>query len=144
MAAGGAAVASVPVIWDFLGFRFEAGPLIVAVCATLITRMIVSLNTNGHRRLMLDIVVTALCVLVAALWVQSNNLSLLPAGLSGIAFGALGLGIIGFAKSQAAVALREAMQVFFRGMSAAPPPGDPGRGPKPDQDEDLLEKLDQL
>jgi hypothetical protein len=124
---GGAAVsAAAPVVWNFLGYHFQAGPLIVAVCATLMTRLIVSLNTNGPRRWALDVTVTALCVLVSALWVQANDLALLPAGLSGIMFGALGLGIISVAKSQAAAAFRAALQTFVRSLGAVKPPENPG------------------
>jgi hypothetical protein len=120
-AAGGAAAsASIPVFWDFFGYQFQAGPLIVAVCACLMTRLIVSLNTAGRKRIVLDVAVTLLSALVSALWVQSNQLALLPAGLSGIAFGALGIGIIGIAKSQAASALREAARTFLRSLGAAP------------------------
>ncbi len=115
-AVSAAAAASVPVMWDFLGYHFEAGPCVVTVCATLMTRLIVSLNTAGPRRLLLDVSVTALSVLVAALWTQANGLALLPAGLSGIAFGALGIGIIGMAKSQASVAFRAALQTFVRSL----------------------------
>lgn len=113
----GAASVGVPVIWDFLGYKFEAGPLIVTVCATLMTRLIVSLNTSGHRRLTLDIVVTGLSVLVSALWVQAHQLELLPAGITGIMFGAVGIGIIGLAKSQATAAFQAALQTFFRNIA---------------------------
>lgn len=127
LAAGGAAASgvSVPVIWDFFGYDFQAGPLIVAVCATLITRLIVSLNTVGRRRMLLDFAVTLLSGLVAALWVQSNDLALLPAGLTGIICGALGVSIISIAKSQAAGAFRAAVQTFLRSLSAGPTPRDP-------------------
>ncbi len=90
------------------------------------TRLIVSLNTRGRRRLTLDVAVTALCTLVSALWVQAQDLALLPAGLSGIAFGALGLGIIGLAKSQAAAAFRLALQTFVRSLASTKPPENPG------------------
>jgi hypothetical protein len=113
--------AGVPVVWDFLGYHFEAGPLVVTVCSTLMTRLIVSLNTSTRPKLALDIVVTLLSTLVSALWVQSNDLALLPAGLTGISFGALGVGIISAAKSQAAAALRAAAQTFLRSMSGGSP-----------------------
>jgi hypothetical protein len=119
--AGAGTGVGVPVVWDFLGYHFEAGPLVVTVCATLMTRLIVSLNTSGRRKLTLDVAVTILSVLVSALWVQANDLALLPAGLTGIGFGALGVGIISAAKSQAAAALREAAQTFLRSMSGGAP-----------------------
>ncbi|WP_404711475.1 hypothetical protein [Sphingomonas sp. MMS24-J13] len=126
VAIGGAATAvSVPVMWDFLGYSFEAGPFVITVCATLMTRLIVSLNTGGRKRVLLDVSVTALSVLVASLWTQSNDLALLPAGLSGIAFGALGIGIIGLAKSQATIAFRAALHTFVRSLGAGRPPENP-------------------
>jgi uncharacterized membrane protein len=145
-AAGGAAAsASIPVVWDFLGYNFQAGPLIVAVCATLMTRLIVSLNTKTRPRIVLDVAVTALSVLVSALWVQANSLALLPAGVSGITFGALGIGIIGMAKSQAASAVRAALGTLLRGLAPPLPPARPIPPPAPpaDPDQDLIDKLDQ-
>jgi hypothetical protein len=122
----GAVSAAAPVVWNFLGYHFQARPLIVAVCATLMTRLIVSLNTNGPRRWALDVTVTALYVLVPALWVQANDLALLPAGLSGIMFGALDVSIISVAKSQAAAAFRAARQTFVRSLGSVKPPENPG------------------
>jgi hypothetical protein len=122
VASGAAAtVAALPVVWDFLGYHFEAGPFVVAVCATLMTRLIVSLNTKGKHRWGLDVTVTGLSVLVAVLWVQANRLPLLPAGISGIAFGALGIGIIGLAKSQMGIAFKAAIQTFAKGIAGTPP-----------------------
>lgn len=116
-AAGGAAASiSVPVVWDFLGYHVQAGPLIVCVCATLLTRLIVSLNTKGGHRWLLDFAVTLLSVLVAALWVQAHDLALLQAGVTGISSGALGISIISIAKSQASIALRAAFGTFLRGV----------------------------
>jgi len=133
---GAASAVSVPVVWDFLGYHFQAGPLIVTVCCALMTRLIVSLNAPGHKRWLLDGLVTGLSVLVSALWVQANSLSLLPAGVSGIAFGAIGIGIIGIAKSQAGAAFKAAVQMFLRGLSGTPLPH------ANDPDGDLLREID--
>lgn len=119
-AAGAATGVSVPVVWDFLGYHFQAGPLVVAVCATLMTRLIVSLNAGGKRRWVLDTSITALSILVSALWVQANELPLLPAGLSGIGFGAMGITIITLAKGPAGAALKIGFQAFIRSMGAPP------------------------
>ncbi|WP_294390476.1 hypothetical protein [uncultured Sphingomonas sp.] len=119
-AAGAATGASVPVVWDFLGYHFEAGPLIVAICATLMTRLIVSLNTPTRPKVLLDVAVTMLSVLVSALWVQANALALLPAGLSGIGFGTMGITIITLAKGPAGTALKAAFRAFLGSMNTPP------------------------
>jgi hypothetical protein len=138
--AGGAALAAtVPVVWDFFGYRFDAGPFVVTACATLMTRLIVSLNTNTRPRLLLDTCITCLSMLVAALWTQSNNLTLLPAAVTGIGFGALGIGIIGFAKGQIGAALKAGLKTFLTSAVAEPLKPDPIEG---DPDADLLRKLD--
>ena len=114
---GSASALSVPVVWDFLGYHFQAGPLVVTVCGALMTRLIVSLKAGGKKRWLLDGLVTGLSVLVSALWVQANNLSLLPAVVSGIGFGALGVGIISVAKGQMGAAFKAAVQTFLRGVA---------------------------
>jgi len=131
--------ATVPVVWDFLGYRFEAGPCIVTICATLMTRLIVSLNTNTRPRWLLDTCITCLSMLVAALWTQSKDLTLLPAAITGIGFGALGIGIIGFAKGQMAAALKVGVKTFLSSATAELPKPDPIDS---DPDADLLRRLD--
>jgi len=135
--------ATVPVVWDFLGYRFEAGPCIVTICATLMTRLIVSLNTNTRPRWLLDTCITCLSMLVAALWTQSNSLTLLPAATTGIGFGALGIGIIGFAKSQMGAALKAAFKTFLSSATADPPKADAAKVDPidGDPDADLLRKI---
>lgn len=70
----------------------------------------------------LDIAVTALCSVVAALWTQAHSLDLLPAAISAMTIAAIGYGLIGMAKSQFATAFREAAGTFLRGIAAAPAP----------------------
>ncbi len=123
-AAGAAATVPIPVVWDLfgLGYKFEAGPFIVSVLMVLITRLCVYLNTKGRRQVTLDIAVTALCSVVAALWTQAHSLNLLPAAISAMTIAAIGYGIIGMAKSQFVTALREAAGTFLRGIAATPAP----------------------
>jgi hypothetical protein len=121
VAAAGAAV-SVPVVWSFLGFDFQAGPVIVGICAVIITRMLITFTSAGRRRLVVDVLVTALSALITALWIQAHMLDLLQSGVTGIGFGALGLGIIGAIKSQFATALRVGIQTALRALAA---PTDP-------------------
>lgn len=123
-AAGAAATVPIPVVWDLfgLGYKFAAGPFIVSVLMVLITRLCVYLNTKGRRQVTLDIAVTALCSVVAALWTQAHSLDLLPAAISAMTIAAIGYGLIGMAKSQFVTALREAVATFLRGIAAAPAP----------------------
>lgn len=122
-AAAGAAV-SVPVVWSFLGFDFQAGPVIVGICAVLLTRLLITLNSRGRRRILVDVLVTALSALITALWIQAHTLDLLQSGVSGIGFGALGLGIIGIAKSQIGNAIKVAAQAALKTLAN-------GSDPKP-------------
>lgn len=135
---GSAGAASLPVVWDFLGYHFQAGPLVVTVCCSLMTRLIVTLNHQGGQKRLFDALVTCLSVVVSALWVQANSLGLLPAGISGIGFGAMGIGIIGIAKGQVGAAFRAAVQVFLRGVANPPEPPVPPADP----DADLLDEID--
>ncbi len=123
-AAGAAATVPIPVIWDLfgLGYRFEAGPFVVSVAVVLITRLCVYLNTKGRRQIALDIAVTGLCSVIAALWTQAHSLDLLPAAISAMTIAGIGYGLIGMAKSQVATALREAAGTFMRGIAAEPKP----------------------
>jgi hypothetical protein len=67
---------------------------------------------------------TALSVLVSALWVQANDLALLPAGLSGTMFGALGLASSAWRKAKRPP--RAAFQAFVRSIGTVKPPENPG------------------
>lgn len=107
------AAASVPVVWDFLGFHFQAGPTVVAVCAVIITRLILNLNTQGHRRIVLDIAVTFLCGLVTVLVVQAGTLGLFGAGMTGIGVAGMGLGIIEVIKRKMTGRFEAALDALF-------------------------------
>ncbi len=107
-----------PVIWWIFGEPFHAGPTVVCVCAVIITRVIIGLQAKGKAQWALDASVTALCLLVAILWVQSGEMELLGAGVTGIGVGSLGAGIIGMAKTKVAGRLKAALDVF---MGADPP-----------------------
>ena len=107
------AAASVPVVWDFLGFHFQAGPTVVAVCAVIITRLILNLNTHGHRRIVLDIAVTSLCALVAVLMVQSMTLGLFGAGMTAIGIAGMGLGVIEVIKRRMSGRLEAVLDALF-------------------------------
>ncbi|TZG23734.1 hypothetical protein, partial [Sphingomonas montanisoli] len=105
-----------PVVWDFLGYHFPAGPLVVGILAVIITRCIVFLNTRGHRQLFLDLFVSALCALLTAIWVQGHDLDLLAAGVSGIGIASLGIGVISVAKSAFAGRFKAAIDAFISGV----------------------------
>ncbi|MDP1026403.1 hypothetical protein Q5H91_04195 [Sphingomonas sp. KR1UV-12] len=124
-AAGAAAVlplAGAPVTWDFLGYSYHPGPVLVAVLAVAITRAIVFLQTTGRRQVILDVLVSMLCALLAALWTQAHDLDLLTAGISGMGIAAIGISIIGIAKSQMTSAIRAAAQAALKAMSSGSPP----------------------
>ena len=116
-AASAGAGATIPVVWSFLGFDFQAGPVIVGVCAVILTRLLITLNSTGRRRIIVDALVCALSALITALWIQAHSLDLLQSGLTGIGFGALGLGILGIAKSQVGAALRVGIQTALKALA---------------------------
>lgn len=121
-AAAGAAAATLPVTaspvtWDFLGYPYHPGPVLITVLAVAITRAIVFLQTTGRRQVILDVLITMLCALVSALWTQAHSLDLLQAGLTGIGFAALGLGIIATAKGQIGTALRAGAQTVLKALA---------------------------
>lgn len=125
-AAGAAAttlpIASAPVTWDFLGYSYHPGPVLIAIIAVAITRAIVYLQTTGRRQIALDVLVSMLCALVAALWTQAHSLDLLQAGLTGIGAGAIGIGIIGIVKGQIGIAFRTGLQAMLRALAGGAPP----------------------
>ncbi|MBB3347310.1 hypothetical protein [Sphingomonas sp. BK069] len=117
-AAAGAAAATLPVTanavtWDFLGYAYHPGPVLVSVLAVAITRAIVFLQTTGRRQVILDVLISMLCALVSALWTQAHSLDLLQAGVTGIGIAAIGIGIIGIAKGQVGAAFRTGMQAML-------------------------------
>ena len=119
--AGAAATAPVPVVWTILGYPFEAGPLVVSILVVLITRLCVFLNTHGRRQVYLDVAVTVLCSVIAAVWTQAHALSLLPAAVSSMTIAGIGYGLIGIGKSRMVAALQEAVRTFGRGIAADAP-----------------------
>lgn len=116
-ALGAAAMTSIasrePVIWWIFGEPFHAGPTIVCICAVIITRIIIGLQATGKAQWALDIAITALCLLVATLWVQAQELELLAAGITGIGVGSLGAGVIGIAKSAVGGRFKAAIDAFM-------------------------------
>lgn len=127
-AAAGAAAAlplvTAPVTWDFLGYPYQPGPVLVSVLAVAITRAILFIQNDSRRQLALDILVTALCALVSALWTQAHSLGLLAAGITGIGVSAIGLGIIGMAKGQVGAALKAGLQTMLKALAGSDDKGD--------------------
>lgn len=121
-AAGAAAAVPIPVVWSIAGYQFQAGPLVVTVGIVLITRLCVYLNTQGRKQVALDLAVTALCSVIAALWTQAHQLDLLPAGVSAMTIAGIGYGLIGMAKSQMMTALREGLFAVIRALPASSTP----------------------
>ncbi|RVT90131.1 hypothetical protein EOD43_17630 [Sphingomonas crocodyli] len=102
-----------------LGHHFPAGPFVGCILAVIITRCIIVLNTEGRRQVFLDIFVSALSVLLTAIWVQSHDLDLLAAGAPGVSIASLGIGVISIAKSAFAGRFKAAVDAF---ISGAPSP----------------------
>lgn len=115
----GSIVSREPVIWWIVGYPFLAGPMVVCIFAVIITRVVIGLQAKGRAQWALDIAISALCLLVAVLWVQAHSLDLLPAGITGIGVGAAGASVIGFAKSALVGRAKAAFDAFL-GTSPKP------------------------
>lgn len=109
----GTAVAREPVIWWIVGYPFPAGSMVVCILAVIITRLVIGLQANTKGQWALDFAITALCLLVAVLWVQAHQLDLLAAGVTGIGIGAAGASVIGFAKSAVIGRAKAALDAFM-------------------------------
>ena len=127
VAAGAVVAAPIPVVWDFLGYSYHPGPVFISVFAVAITRAIVFLQITGRRQVVLDVMVSILCALVAVLWTQANSLDPLPAGITGIGTAAIGIGIIGMAKGQVGAGIRAGLQTMLKAWASTdttPPPAE--------------------
>jgi len=113
----GLATAQKPVVWWIVGYPFPAGPTVVCIIAVLITRLVIGLQATGKAQVMLDLAITALCVFVTVLWVQAHQLDLLKAGVTGIAVGATGAGVITIIKTVVMGRANDALNAF---MASAP------------------------
>jgi multisubunit Na+/H+ antiporter MnhB subunit len=93
---GALAIAAHPVVWNALGYQFEAASMIAALSACLIVRIWVWLSDapGGGRARALNAAITAIAMLFTAGWVMLQRPSPFYALLSGSGFGALGSGII--------------------------------------------------
>lgn len=87
-----------PVVWHVLGYPFEAGSMIAALCACLAVRFYVVQHGAGANRWVLDIPVSALTFMFTAGLIISIRPQPLTALLFGTGIGALGAGLIRIAK----------------------------------------------
>lgn len=91
----GATIAtSVPVVWHLLGYPFEAGSMIAALCACLAVRFYVVQTDRDAHRWTLDLPVHLLALMFTAGMVIARRPEPIEALLTGTGIGALGAGII--------------------------------------------------
>ena len=90
-----------PVVWNALGYQFEAVPMMAALSACLIVRIWVCLSAPpiGVRARGLNLSITAIALLFTSGWIVLQRPSPFFALLSGSGFGALGSGIIAISLS---------------------------------------------
>lgn len=124
----GAAIAvTAPDVWSVLGYQFEAGSMIAALCACAAVRYYVSQQPGVHR-LALDLPISTLVLMFTAAAVTKQRPEPLYALAIGTGFGILGAGIIAIAKKY--------MDQFL-GALGLPAPEEPPARPaalKPDPD----------
>lgn len=91
----GATVAtSEPVVWHVLGYPFEAGSMIAAICACIAVRFYVVQRDRKDHRWTLDLPVSALTLMFTAAAIIQSRPAPSMALIYGTGFGALGAGII--------------------------------------------------
>ena len=85
-----------PVVWNALGYPFEAAPMLAALAACLSVRVWICLKDapDTLRARAIDLTVTGIALLFSGAWVVLQHPSPFFALLSGCGFGALGTGII--------------------------------------------------
>ncbi len=87
-----------PVVWHLLGYPFEAGSMIAALCACLAVRFYVVQHSAGANRWLLDIPVSAISLMFTAGIIVTARPQPLTALLFGTGLGAIGAGLIRIAK----------------------------------------------
>ena len=96
---GGATNVNNPVVWHVLGYYFEAGSMIAAICACVAVRFYVVQHASGSAsRWVLDVPVSALTLMFTAAFVIALRPEPLSALLIGTGLGAIGAGLIRIAK----------------------------------------------
>lgn len=96
---GATLATSVPVVWHALGYPFEAGSMIAALCACLAVRFYVVQTDRAQHRWTLDVPVHLLTMMFTAGLIIARRPEPIEALLTGTGIGALGAGIITFALS---------------------------------------------
>lgn len=91
---GATVTTSVPLIWHFVGYPFEAGSMIAAICACLAVRFYVTQTDADRHRWTVDLPVTALTLLFTAGAVIRLRPDPAMALMYGTGLGALGASII--------------------------------------------------
>ncbi|WP_240313672.1 hypothetical protein [Sphingomonas carotinifaciens] len=91
---GATTATSVPLIWHFAGYPFEAGSMIAAICACLAVRFYVAQTDRQQHRWTVDAPVTVLALLFTAGAVIRLRPDPALALVYGTGLGALGVGII--------------------------------------------------
>ncbi|KQN91543.1 hypothetical protein ASE90_01680 [Sphingomonas sp. Leaf67] len=94
---GATMAVSVPTVWHFLGYPFEAGSMIAAICACVAVRFYVVQTDRKAHRWTVDVPVSVLTLLFTAGLVISQRPEPLWALMTGTGIGALGAGIISIA-----------------------------------------------
>ncbi|MBB4154196.1 hypothetical protein GGQ80_002106 [Sphingomonas jinjuensis] len=96
---GATVASSVPVVWHALGYPFEAGSMIAALCACAAVRFYVVQTAREQHRWTIDMPVTILAMMFTAGAVLTRRPEPLEALMTGTGIGALGAGIITIALS---------------------------------------------
>ena len=94
---GATTATSQPLIWQFVGYPFEAGSMIATLCACLAVRFYVQQTGREQHRWTVDLPVTCLVLMFSAAAVIRLRPDPALALMIGTGLGALGAGIISIA-----------------------------------------------
>lgn len=114
------AAASVPVVWDVLGYHFPAGSMIVGLLAAVMARVFVSRKEKGPPDRMLDAIIMGVVLLTTAVWIATRHCDLWEALGTGLGVGTAGALILTISQARARAGI-EAMFGKSLGSDAAAP-----------------------
>lgn len=101
VAGAAGAIASVPVMWDVLGYHFPAGSMIVGLLAAVMARVFVSRKEKGPRDRTLDAIIMGVVLLTTTVWIATRHCDLWEALGTGFGIGTAGALILTISQARA-------------------------------------------
>lgn len=121
-AAASGTAASVPVMWDVLGYHFPAGSMIVGLFAAMMARVFVTRTEKGPRDKIADLIIMGVVLLCTAVWIATRHCDLWEALGTGLLFGTAGALILATVQSKTQAGLDVVFGKLGGGSPPTPPP----------------------